>query len=686
MIGLMVCVTAGIADVSMTFPVTDTTLRNLFTLTFDFEVDGSGNVTLDATTSNGGAAPQALVNAWDNTNSVGTISDASFFNTNFTLTAIAKVNGLQSNFLRTSGGVTQGLFVNTAPRINEAGAEELVWMFDGPGSLELKSVTYTNRASTGDSNLTFLDSDTRTEYMLPNTSTGGNIDLDGEGFALASGQDFIVTTDDFKPDGTTPREAAAGACVFGISFDIVEAAGVATPGNLSAVGTDALVLLDWDDDVSGDLDFFTVYRGLASGTNNYAALTNVTASAYSDADVTNDVTYFYSVTATYSNGMESSYSLEVSSTPEEPSTAVVLYQHLDASVGASVSTNGSGEVTAWLDQSGNGYDAAPDLINQASEPRYPSASVSASGLSGVDMRTNRASVTLFSAAESDAIFNFTGGASTNSGLAILVAFKADALVPVSGARDLVIGNAADISALQIRYDGGPLKAYLGGQVFNPGYTVQAGDTIVVGLKYNSSTGEAVFWNSKNDVYVTNTLSIAGNLGKQDLRLGGSNNSGQYFDGMIGEVKIFTSTLSTLDFDAQLEGLVNKWIGTPSFANWATQWGVDIGSETNDYDNNGLSNLEEYGLDGNPTNGTQDPAILPVFSKAGSGFEYVYVQRNNDPALVYNLETTDNLAFPAWTNMGYSISGTNISGGLFDSVTNAIPSTNDVLFIRLNIEN
>ena len=687
-VGFLACASAAMAEVSVTFPVTDTVLRNLFTLTLDFTVDGSGNVTLDAQSTNGGASPQAVVNAWDGP--AGTIADAAFHGTNFTLTAVAKVGGVVSTLLQTSGAGTQGLFVQGGNRIDKAGAEEIVWTYEGPGSLIINSVDYVNRAGTGDSNLTFLDSDTRTEFLLPGPPepTEGTIDLVGAGFSLVAGQGFVVTTDDLKDDGTTPREAAAGAALFGISFDLDTTVAIATPANLSAIGVDSQVLLDWDDDGTGLLDFYTVYRGLASGTNNYVELTNVTASAYNDLDVSNGTTYYYAVTATDTNGVKSDFSFEASATPAEPSTAVILYQHLDASVAASVLKNGSGEVTGWVDQSAFGNDAVAETvaIQQNSEPLFPSASLSQSGLVGVDMRTNRAAIKLFTAADAAAIFNFTGDASTNSGLAFLVAVKADSVAEPTITRDLFIGNAATIAGFQIRYDGGPLKAFLGGQTFDPGYTVQPGDTLVVGLKYNASTGEAIFWNSKNDVYVTNTLAVAANLGDDDVRLGGSTNGDQFFDGMIGEVKVFSSTLSASEFDAQLEGLVNKWVGSPSFANWATQWGVDIGSETNDYDDNGLNNLYEYGLNGNPVNGTVDPAVLPEFTKTGSGFEYVHVQRNNDPALVYTVETTGNLAFPVWTNIGYTVSGTNVSGDVFDTVTNAIPTTETELFIRLNIEN
>ena len=118
--------------------------------------------------------------------------------------------------------------------------------------------------------------------------------------------------------------------------------------------------------------------------------------------------------------------------------------------------------------------------------------------------------------------------------------------------------------------------------------------------------------------------------------------------------------------------------------WATQWDVDIGSSTNDYDYDDLSNLYEYGLGGNPTNGL-DRGTLPVFSKSGSAFLYVHPKRSDDTNITYTVETTTNLVSGVWTNQGYTITGTNITGGLFNFVTNEIDTVRNINFIRLRIE-
>jgi hypothetical protein len=119
--------------------------------------------------------------------------------------------------------------------------------------------------------------------------------------------------------------------------------------------------------------------------------------------------------------------------------------------------------------------------------------------------------------------------------------------------------------------------------------------------------------------------------------------------------------------------------------WATTWSIDIGALTNDLDGDGLNNLYEYAMDGNPTNGLA-PANLPVFSKVENGFIYVHPQRSDDFALIYTVETTTNLLDSgSWTNQGYTVTGTNVTGGTIDFVTNNVGTVVKEKFIHLKIQ-
>ena len=119
--------------------------------------------------------------------------------------------------------------------------------------------------------------------------------------------------------------------------------------------------------------------------------------------------------------------------------------------------------------------------------------------------------------------------------------------------------------------------------------------------------------------------------------------------------------------------------------WMDSWGADIGSSTNDFDGDGVDNLAEYALGGDPTDGL-DPGAVPVFTRSGDGFTYTHMRRNDDSGLLYTIESTTNLVSGVWTNAGYAVDGVHKNAGTFDAITNSIPVSDDAAFIRLKIEN
>ena len=124
--------------------------------------------------------------------------------------------------------------------------------------------------------------------------------------------------------------------------------------------------------------------------------------------------------------------------------------------------------------------------------------------------------------------------------------------------------------------------------------------------------------------------------------------------------------------------------------WVSRWGQDIGTQTDDPDNDGLENLYEYGLNGDPTNGL-DRGIPPVYGIIDSGgsnvFGYVYPQLASDQnsGLIYSLELSTDLALGMWTNSEYVVTGTNVTGNTLDFVTNTTDTVDGEKFIRLVIE-
>ncbi|MCG8408391.1 MAG: hypothetical protein MI923_24585 [Phycisphaerales bacterium] len=100
----------------------------------------------------------------------------------------------------------------------------------------------------------------------------------------------------------------------------------AAPTNLTAVGGDGQVSLDWDDNTESDLQEYAIFRSTTSG-GPYVEIDRDDPSQFVDPFVTNGVTYFYVVTALDTTGNESAFSNEVSATPQAP---VPTTMHVDS--------------------------------------------------------------------------------------------------------------------------------------------------------------------------------------------------------------------------------------------------------------------------------------------------------------------------------------------------------------------
>ncbi|MEA2068912.1 MAG: hypothetical protein U9P12_06915, partial [Verrucomicrobiota bacterium] len=123
--------------------------------------------------------------------------------------------------------------------------------------------------------------------------------------------------------------------------------------------------------------------------------------------------------------------------------------------------------------------------------------------------------------------------------------------------------------------------------------------------------------------------------------------------------------------------------------WSTGWGEDLSDPNGDFDNDGLSNLYEYGLGGDPTN-SADQGTSPGFDIQNVGgtnyFGYVHPQlADPDSGITYHLELNTDLVSGIWTNAGYLVTGTNDTGGELDFVTNVTDTVDSQKYLRLIIE-
>lgn len=131
-----------------------------------------------------------------------------------------------------------------------------------------------------------------------------------------------------------------------------------------------------------------------------------------------------------------------------------------------------------------------------------------------------------------------------------------------------------------------------------------------------------------------------------------------------------------------------WVENPTFEDWISLYplsGADV-LESADPDQDGLDNLLEFALGGNPAQAS--PEVIPTLAMQENFAEYIYRGRS-DPAafqLKYTMEINTNLTMNTWTTNGVNQAGTGAVVDGFRAVTNQI-STEPYpqLFIRLNIE-
>ena len=133
---------------------------------------------------------------------------------------------------------------------------------------------------------------------------------------------------------------------------------------------------------------------------------------------------------------------------------------------------------------------------------------------------------------------------------------------------------------------------------------------------------------------------------------------------------------------KLEGDIRVY----SYDIWAADWGVDLSDRLADYEGDGLDNLLEYALGGNPT-ADDAAAVKPEFWVAADVANHVYNRRIEAAIseLSYDLSVNTDLTLTG-TPVGdtyESVGDSGLSG--FESVTNEIPVVGlDVGFIKLEV--
>ena len=121
-----------------------------------------------------------------------------------------------------------------------------------------------------------------------------------------------------------------------------------------------------------------------------------------------------------------------------------------------------------------------------------------------------------------------------------------------------------------------------------------------------------------------------------------------------------------------------------YDSWTASYGLTSGVYGDD-DDDGKSNIYEYGFGGDPTNPGDIGAVPTIVYGAGGTVTHSHVVLADANDVAYLVEQTTDLVLGTWTNSGWSGISTNVSGGEFDEVEHSVlGGDKDKLFIRVQV--
>ncbi len=220
----------------------------------------------------------------------------------------------------------------------------------------------------------------------------------------------------------------------------------------------------------------------------------------------------------------------------------------------------------------------------------------------------------------------------------------------------------------------------------------------LGLGWNSGTG---FINLRRGTLNLDRMDASRSIGADsamDIEAGTLTIQGNHTNTVNGYVAAGRITayggagMLLVDYNGSQAGKTTVTATAPAsgYTAWAAGWGVDLGAETNDYDNDGLLNVYEYGLGGVPTSSASlgyEPTYGSVADGGTNLFQFVHVKLTDENSgITYLVEATDDLVYSPWTNLNVVIVGSGPFPPGFETVTNRVPTAGKAnQFMRLIIE-
>lgn len=457
------------------------------------------------------------------------------------------------------------------------------------------------------------------------------------------------------------------------------------PLNLSAFPLSGRVLLDWDDHTDANSSSYRVYRASASGDYGEVLTEDLTESAFVDDTVSNGESYYYVVTAVDSVGNESNQSSEVVATPDAgsaPPGTVLFGSENQGFAGFTTSSPDPSQESWSLEPHNVRYinDDPDGLVNSGQDGGKRNGSLL--GEFGLDRSVGNIYTIRGSVHLSD------GYGDDNNRLGLYLFGGVDDLSG-SGVEE----DEAGALSLQINTEENEVKIVEGldknvlssvdknGTLFGDalfGTTL----TLLANLEFVDQSGT-------DYIDVDFTLTDAnGDVTALSHRVRASDYTGDYFGfATRARNRGITSSDRNAPFTMDYESFYLSWDNEPldDFAQWAKDYG--IGSDAlwaDDFDKDGMSNLYEYGLGGNP-NDVEDQGLVPGFSRFGHSASYVYPRRADTEDLIYTVQTSTSLANDSWTATRYTIGDVDVTGGTHDFVNVDVETEEPQLFIKLKIE-
>lgn len=202
--------------------------------------------------------------------------------------------------------------------------------------------------------------------------------------SLASGGPYTLIASDVLSTTFTDDTVSAGTYYYVVSssnngfestnsseIEVTPIIAPTMPQNLEALAGDGSVSLDWDD--FSEPGTYSVYRSIETGTNYELVAADLGTSEYVDVAVENDTTYYYVVTVTV-EAVESSYSIEVTTTPikvVEP-RSLFVYELENGNIRMSDLSEENGDLFEyWLEQRLLGQGLDYYLIEKSIEEPLP---------------------------------------------------------------------------------------------------------------------------------------------------------------------------------------------------------------------------------------------------------------------------------------------------------------------------